>query len=201
MQAKEARLVKRNAAGEVTGERDIDVELLQRGDIVRVLPGERIAVDGVVIEGKSTADESFITGESMPVPKKPGTPVTGGSINQLGALLVEATHVGQDSMLSQIVRLVEEAQTSKAPLHHFVDKVAGYFVPAVITLTLLTFAVWLVIGVSMSPSASHMHTATATTSGGRDWEMIIRRAFEYAITVLAIACPCSLGLATPTAIM
>jgi Cu+-exporting ATPase len=104
-------------------------------------------------------------------------------------IIIKATHVGQDTMLSQIVKLVEEAQTSKAPLHQLADKLAGYFVPLVISLTVITFFTWFVIeAIKADPKT-------------RDWEMIVRMAFEYAITVLAIACPCSLGLATPTAIM
>ena len=189
MQAKLARLVKRGENGEILSESNIDIELVQRNDLIKVLMGEKIAVDGVVIEGKSSADESIITGESMPAVKKVGSPVIGGTINQTGMLIIRATHVGQDSMLSQIVRLVEEAQTSKAPLHHLADKLAGYFVPLVITLTVVTFFTWFVIGIASSNPAT------------RDWEMLVRKAFEYAITVLAIACPCSLGLATPTAIM
>ncbi|CAD5231975.1 unnamed protein product [Bursaphelenchus xylophilus] len=188
MQAKVATLVTLED-NEIKTEKSIPIELVQRSDYIKVLPGEKIPVDGTVISGNSSVDESFITGESMPVVKKSGSAVIGGSVNQLGLLIIQATHVGQDSMLSQIVRLVEEAQTSKAPLHHTADKIAGYFVPAVVGLTVVTFFVWLLVGL-------------ATSNGNnRDWEMIIRKAFEYAITVLSIACPCSLGLATPTAIM
>ncbi|KAI6185328.1 P-type Cu(+) transporter [Aphelenchoides besseyi] len=189
MQAKVARLVTRDENGQILSENGIDIELVERGDFIKVLPGEKIAVDGIVVEGKSTADESFITGESMPVSKILGSPVIGGTINGTGVLVIEATHVREDSMLSQIVRLVEEAQTSKAPLQNLADKLAGYFVPMIIALTVITFFTWFFIGISRSKSNT------------RDWEAIIRRAFEYAITVLAIACPCSLGLATPTAIM
>ncbi|CAD5224110.1 unnamed protein product [Bursaphelenchus okinawaensis] len=188
MQAKVATLVTLEN-DEVKSEKSINIELVQRGDYIKVLPGEKIPIDGTVISGHSSVDESFITGESMPVVKKTGSAVIGGSVNQLGALIIQATHVGQDSMLSQIVRLVEEAQSSKAPLHQTADKIAGYFVPAVVMLTIITFCVWLLVGLATS------------TSENRDWEFVIRKAFEYAITVLSIACPCSLGLATPTAIM
>uniref|UniRef100_A0A7E4ZYY4 P-type Cu(+) transporter n=1 Tax=Panagrellus redivivus TaxID=6233 RepID=A0A7E4ZYY4_PANRE len=193
MQAKEARLITRDADGNILTERGIEIELVQRGDLIKILSGEKIAVDGIVIEGKSSADESFITGESMPVMKKPGLPVIGGSINQSGMLIVEATHVGADSTLAQIVRLVEEAQTSKAPLQQYADKVAGYFVPAVVLISSITLIVWLCIGIWGKTEKFHEERSS--------WEYTIRTAFEYAITVLAIACPCSLGLATPTAIM
>ncbi|KAI1723796.1 e1-E2 ATPase domain-containing protein [Ditylenchus destructor] len=213
MQAKVAILVTRDeTSGQILSERGIDTELVQRGDLIKVVSGEKIAVDGIVVEGKSSADESFITGESMPVVKKPGSPVIGGSINQSGLLIIRATHVGQDSTLSQIVRLVEDAQTSKAPLQQTADRLAGYFVPAVITLSLITFFVWFFIGISYGTSSGMGDHGTDYSTGNtstnsdhtaklRDWESLIRRAFEFAITVLAIACPCSLGLATPTAIM
>ncbi|KAE9547753.1 hypothetical protein FO519_009034 [Halicephalobus sp. NKZ332] len=193
MQAKEARLITRDKDGHIVTERGIDIELVQRGDLIKVLPGEKIAVDGIVVEGKSSADESFITGESMPVVKKPGNPVIGGSVNQTGMLIIEATHVGQDATLAQIVKLVEEAQTSKAPLQQRADKLSGYFVPFVVTVSSITLVIWLLIGVYKQPGD--------TTKLRGHWEVTIRTAFEYAITVLAIACPCALGLATPTAIM
>lgn len=189
MQAKTALLVTLNSDDEVVSEKTIAVELVQTGDLLKVLPGNKIPIDGCVVTGNSSVDESFITGESMPVVKKPGSSVIGGSVNQLGAMIIRATHVGQDSMLAQIVRLVEEAQTSKAPLQQTADKIAGFFVPGVVCLTVVVFFVWTVIGASQ-PSA-----------GPTDWETVLRKAFENAITVLAIACPCSLGLATPTAIM
>jgi P-type Cu+ transporter len=113
MQAKVALLITKDENGHINSERGIDVELVQRGDLLKVLPGEKIAVDGVIVEGTSSADEAFITGESMPVVKKPGDSVIGGSVNQNGMLIIEATHVGQDSTLAQIIRLVEDAQTSK----------------------------------------------------------------------------------------
>jgi len=193
MQAKEARLITKDKDGQILTERGIDIELVQRGDLIKVLAGEKIPVDGIVIEGKSSADESFITGESMPVIKKQGNPVIGGSINQTNMLIIEATHVGQDATLAQIVKLVEEAQTSKAPLQQYTDKLSGYFVPFVVAVSSITLIVWLLIGIYKQPQIN-------TMSRGH-WEMTIRTAFEYAITVLAIACPCALGLATPTAIM
>uniref|UniRef100_A0A914YT71 P-type Cu(+) transporter n=1 Tax=Panagrolaimus superbus TaxID=310955 RepID=A0A914YT71_9BILA len=194
MQAKEARLITRDSEGNILSERGIDIELVQRNDLIKVLSGEKIAVDGIVIEGKSAADESFITGESMPVIKKPGDPVIGGSVNQSGMIIVKATHVGAYSTLSQIVRLVEEAQTSKAPIQHHADRLAGYFVPFVVGISSITLIVWLFIGIYGKESSLHKNERNF-------WEETIRTAFEYAITVLAIACPCSLGLATPTAIM
>uniref|UniRef100_A0A914HJS8 P-type Cu(+) transporter n=1 Tax=Globodera rostochiensis TaxID=31243 RepID=A0A914HJS8_GLORO len=196
MQAKVAILITRDEkSGHIISERGIDTELVQRGDLLKVMAGEKIPVDGIVVEGKSSADESLITGESMHVVKKPGSPVIGGSLNQSGLLIVQATHVGQDSTLAQIVRLVEDAQSSKAPLQQTADKIAGYFVPCIVLLSLITF-----FG---HTNTSHSSSSLPPIDGisVEEWEYILRKAFEYAITVLSIACPCSLGLATPTAIM
>ena len=146
-------------------------------DILLIRPGDRIPVDGTVLEGNSAVDESMITGESMPVEKKPGDPVTSGTINSYGSLRMEAERVGKDSVLSRIIAIVEEAQGSKAPIQQLADKVASVFVPVVLAIALLTFLVWwLALG---SPA----HGLIA------------------AVSVLVIACPCALGLATPTAIM
>ncbi len=160
-------------------ELDIPVEEVRQGDWVVVRPGEKIPVDGIVREGHSAVDESMLTGESMPVEKRPGDRVMGATINKTGSFKFEATKVGKETVLAQIIKLVEEAQGSKAPIQRLADRVASIFVPTVILIALATFAVWLIFG----PSP----------------------AFTFAllnfVAVLIIACPCAMGLATPTAIM
>ena len=158
---------------------EVSVEDLQVGDIVMVRSGERIPVDGAVIEGSSSVDESMLTGESIPSEKQVGSPVYGATINKLGSFQLRATKVGKDTALAQIIRLVQEAQGSKAPIQRLADVVAGYFVPTVIVLALATFALWMIIG----PSP------------------VLTFALLNMVAVLIIACPCALGLATPTAIM
>lgn len=155
----------------------IPVEDVMRDDLILVKPGERVPVDGIIMEGLSSIDESMITGESIPVEKKPGDNVIGASINKNGALTIKATKVGKDSTLSQIIKLVEDAQSSKAPIAKLADKISGIFVPIVMVLAGLTFVFWLLMGKSFDFSFLNM------------------------IAVLVIACPCALGLATPTAIM
>lgn len=158
-------------------ERDVDIGQIQLGDRVRVRPGERIPVDGRLVEGATSVDESMLTGESMPISREPGDRLTGGSINGEGLILIETTAIGAETTLARIVRLVESAQGAKAPIQRLVDKVSAVFVPVVLAIALLTFFGWLVAGAGMEV------------------------AILNAVAVMVIACPCALGLATPTAIM
>ncbi|XP_071320068.1 copper-transporting ATPase 2 isoform X2 [Trachinotus anak] len=199
LQATDATVVTLGPDHSIISEEQVVVELVQRGDIVKVVPGGKFPVDGKVIEGSSMADESLITGEPMPVSKKVGSLVIAGSINAHGALLVEATHVGSDTTLSQIVRLVEEAQTSKAPIQQFADRLSGYFVPFIVIVSLLTLVAWMAVGfVNFDIVKENFPGYNQNISRT---EVIVRFAFQASITVLSIACPCSLGLATPTAVM
>jgi len=171
LQAKTARVVRDGV------ERDIPVEDVVVGDTILVRPGEKIPVDGVVLEGISAVDESMLTGEPIPVDKKPGDAVTGATLNKNGSLTIRATRVGKDTVLAHIVKMVEEAQGSKAPIQKLADQISGIFVPAVVGIAGVTLLAWgLIAG---------------------DWN----QALHAAISVLVIACPCALGLATPTAVM
>ncbi|XP_029785614.1 copper-transporting ATPase 1 isoform X2 [Suricata suricatta] len=199
LQATEATIVTLDSDNILLSEEQVDVELVQRGDIIKVVPGGKFPVDGRVIEGHSMVDESLITGEAMPVAKKSGSTVIAGSINQNGSLLIRATHVGADTTLSQIVKLVEEAQTSKAPIQQFADKLSGYFVPFIVIISIGTLLVWIIIGF-LNFEIVETYFPGYNRSISRT-ETIIRFAFQASITVLCIACPCSLGLATPTAVM
>jgi Cu+-exporting ATPase len=160
-------------------EEEVQLDQVQVGDRLRVRPGEKVPVDGLVSEGRSAVDESMVTGESMPVTKEAGAGVIGGTMNQSGALVIEARKVGRDTMLSQIVQLVAEAQRSRAPIQRMADQVSGWFVPAVLAVALLAFGAWAVWG--PEPRLSYGLVA--------------------AVAVLIIACPCALGLATPMSIM
>lgn len=173
LQAKTARVVR---SGQ---EMDIPIETVIADDIVVVRPGEKVPVDGVIIDGISTVDESMLTGESLPVDKKMGDKVVGATINKFGTFKFRATKVGKDTALAQIVRIVEEAQGSKAPIQRFADVVSGYFVPTVVALAVLTFLVWYFV-----VDAGNFSVALINFTA-----------------VLVIACPCALGLATPTSIM
>ncbi|MEJ5314489.1 MULTISPECIES: heavy metal translocating P-type ATPase [Anaerolinea] len=167
-------------------EMEIPVDEVQIGDIVMVRPGEKIPVDGIVIEGRSSVDESMLTGESLPVEKGPGAMVIGGTLNKLGLIKFEATRIGKDTALAQIIRLVEEAQASKAPIQKLVDRISAVFVPAVIVIAVFTFLGWLFFGPPL-PVNSDITPFT--------------RALITMVAVLVIACPCAMGLATPTAVM
>ena len=161
------------------GDEDVDIEAIAVGDRLRVRPGEKIPVDGRVLEGSSFVDESMVTGEPMPAQKADGARVIGGTVNQSGALVVQAEQVGRDTMLARIVDMVARAQRSRAPIQRLADRVAGWFVPAVIAAALLAFAAWMIFGP----------------------EPRLTFALIAAVTVLIIACPCALGLATPMSIM
>ncbi len=161
---------------EVNGsERDVPLEQVLPGDTLRVRPGEKVPVDGKISTGASSIDESMMTGESMPVEKAAGDPVTGGTINKTGSFLMTAERVGNDTLLAQIVRMVSEAQRSRAPIQRLADVVAGWFVPAVLLVSIVTAIVW----AFYSPEGAVVN----------------------AVAVLIIACPCALGLATPMSIM
>jgi Cu+-exporting ATPase len=159
-------------------EREVAASAIKPGDLVLVRPGEKIPVDGEVVEGVAAVDEAMISGEAIPVNKEPGSEVTGATINRTGKLIIRATRVGEATVLAQIVRLVEDAQGDKAPIQRIADRVANYFVPAVVVLSMVTFSAW--------------YFAAASS---------FLFAFQMAIAVVVIACPCALGLATPTAIM
>jgi P-type Cu+ transporter len=163
---------------------ELPIEQVQVGDELIVRPGEKIPVDGTVLSGNSSVDESMITGESIPVEKAEGEPLIGATVNQHGLLRMRATKVGADTVLANIIRLVEQAQGSKAPIQRLADTISGIFVPVVLVVSALTFIAWAIIG--------HVNTASSNP-------FIV--AIVAAVAVLVVACPCALGLATPTAIM
>jgi P-type Cu+ transporter len=160
-------------------EQEVSVNEIQKGDLLRVRPGEKVPIDGVIIEGKSNIDESMITGEPMPVSKGPGEKVVGATVNQTGSFLMRVERIGSETLLAQIVQMVAEAQRSQAPIQKLADTVSGYFVPAVIGIAVITVVVWSIVG--PAPRMAY--------------------ALVNAVSVLIIACPCALGLATPMSIM
>ncbi|KAI0918008.1 hypothetical protein AcW1_006994 [Taiwanofungus camphoratus] len=177
-----------------TEEKKIPTELVQVGDTVKIVPGDKVPADGTVLKGSSTVDESAVTGEPMPIIKQAGDTVIGGTVNGLGTFDMLVTRAGKDTALAQIVKLVEDAQTSKAPIQAFADRVAGYFVPTVIGLAVITFTAWMIISHVISDSALpamfRLHGASK-----------LAVCLQLCISVVVVACPCALGLSTPTAIM
>ena len=180
LRAKTARVIRDGVDAEIS------IDSVRVGDVVLVRPGEKIPVDGVVMDGRSAVDESMLTGESLPVEKKPGDPVIGATLNKLGLLKFEATKVGKETALAQIIKLVEDAQGSKAPIQKLADQVSAVFVPVVIGIALLTFAGWYFFGPALPVNADIDN---------------FTRALINMVAVLVIACPCAMGLATPTAVM
>ena len=174
LQADKARIITEE------GEQEIPASMVRIGDLLLVRPGETIPTDGEIVEGTTSVDESMVTGESLPVEKQIGDTVTGATIGKTGVIKVRATRVGEETLLAQIVRMVQEAQAEKAPIQRFADVVSGIFVPVVIVLSLMTFALWYWLA-------------------GPQFGFLF--AFKLAIAVVVIACPCAMGLATPTAIM
>jgi Cu+-exporting ATPase len=146
LQPPQGTLVKLDKTGKIIEERIVLAQLIQRDDLLKVQPGETIPTDGRIIDGTTSCDESLITGESMPVDKTIGAQVVGGTKNLDGLIIMRATHVGQETALKQIIRLVEDAQTSKAPIQQFADKVAGYFVPFVVSISALTLILYIILG-------------------------------------------------------
>jgi len=192
LEAKTARIYREGKEVEVS------IGELEKGDLMIVRPGEKIPTDGVVEEGESGVDESMATGESMPVQKKPGDSVIGATINQRGLLKVKATKVGEDTFLSQVIKMVEEAQGSKVPIQEFADKVTSYFVPTVLTLALATLVMWLAfpqfVGSVGVWASQFLPWVDPTLS-------VVSLAIFATVATLVIACPCALGLATPTVLM
>jgi Cu2+-exporting ATPase len=203
LQPAQARLIGMPAAdGSTQPGVEIPVSAVQPGEWLRVLPGETIPADGVLETGQTTVDESMLTGESLPVEKQPGDTVVAGTVNQTGAIALKVTETGSDTMLAQMIRLVEAAQTRKAPIQRLADVISGYFTYGVLTLATLTFLFWYFVGLPLWPDVMDsalgaMHATHAMTM--QSSTLLV--SLKLAIAVLVIACPCALGLATPTAIL
>ncbi|KAJ2332589.1 Cu(2+)-transporting P-type ATPase, partial [Coemansia sp. RSA 2681] len=192
----QATLVTYDAAGRVAGEARIATELIQVGDHLRVVPGERIPADGTLVAGESQVDESTVTGEALPVHKAAGAQLVAGTVNATGAFVMEAARVGADTTLAQIVQLVEAAQTAKAPIQAYADRVARYFAPAVLALALATFGGWAVVAYAPQLPKPRLFAAEAEETGS-----YVVGCLKLAVAVVVVACPCALGLSTPTAVM
>nr|AYW01702.1 HMA3 protein [Morus alba] len=186
-----ATLLTLDEEGNVTNEEEIDSRLIQKNDVIKIIPGAKVASDGFVIWGQSHVNESMITGEARPVGKRKGDQVIGGTLNENGVLHIRATNVGSESALSLIVRLVESAQMAKAPVQKFADRISKYFVPLVILLSFSTWLAWFLAG------KFHGYPKSWIPSSMDSFQL----ALQFGISVMVIACPCALGLATPTAVM
>jgi Cu2+-exporting ATPase len=208
LQPQTARLIANPEAELVTGKNIVEIpaEQVRVGEWLQVLPGDKIPVDGEVRLGQTTVDESMLTGEAVPVIKQPGDTVTGGTINQSGAIAIQATRTGDNTTLAQIVALVEAAQTRKAPVQKLADTVAGYFTYGVLTASVLTFLFWYFFGTHIWPEVAISNTMEMghqmvhhTTQSTQYSALLV--SLKLAIAVMVVACPCALGLATPTAIL
>ncbi|GAB2277008.1 Copper-transporting ATPase hma4 [Dionaea muscipula] len=186
-----ASLVKMDNDGNAILETEISTQLIQKNDIIKIVPGAKVPVDGIVINGQSHVNESMITGEAKPVTKRPGDKVIGGTVNENGCVLVKATHVGSETALSQIVQLVEAAQLARAPVQKLADKISRFFVPMVVSAAFVTWFSWFITG------EAGVFPKHWIPKGMDKFEL----ALQFGISVLVVACPCALGLATPTAVM
>ncbi|XP_058073567.1 copper-transporting ATPase HMA4 isoform X1 [Magnolia sinica] len=186
-----AFLLNLDGDGNMISEMEISTQLIQRNDVIKIVPGAKVPVDGIVIRGQSHVNESMITGEARPIAKRPGDKVIGGTVNENGCLLVKATHVGSETALSQIVQLVEAAQLTRAPVQKLADRISKFFVPSVVVAAFLTWLCWFIPG---EAGIYPRHWIPKAMDG-------FELALQFGISVLVVACPCALGLATPTAVM
>jgi P-type Cu2+ transporter len=214
LQPKTARVVGKDKAGADVAQIDwnqpleMSLDLVQAGDWVQVLPGEQVPVDGVVLQGTTTIDESMLTGEAVPVTKQAGDSVSGGTMNQSGAFVLRVSRVGHDTTLARIIKLVEDAQSRKAPIQQLADRIAGYFTYGVLTIAAITFAFWFFWGSHIWPDLGMAHPMAHHAMQGVHREALptvpttpLLLSLKLTIAVLVIACPCALGLATPTALL
>ncbi|CAL9748868.1 unnamed protein product [Musa acuminata subsp. burmannicoides] len=186
-----ATLLSLDVDGNVISETEISTQLLQRNDVIKIVPGSKVPVDGIVIRGQSHVNESMITGEAKAVAKRQGDKVIGGTVNENGCMLIKATHVGSETALSQIVQLVEAAQLARAPVQKLADKISRFFVPMVVVAAFITWLGWFI------PGETHLYPRSWIPKAMDGFEL----ALQFGISVLVVACPCALGLATPTAVM